>query len=94
MRSHERYYFRSDRPFLASVWIHASGKCDITIWEVPKVCRLHPDDVPDKTVRHGEAGVSQERAGTLLKNFSEFDPEIVDHLNPHSYFRLDIGGEG
>lgn len=55
---------------------------------------MHPDYIPHKGVRHLEMDISRERVDTLLKNFLEFDPEVIDHHDPNSFFRLDLGGQG
>ncbi len=70
------------------------NKFDLTIWQTEDSDKMHPDYIINKELRYLETDIGQERSDTLLKNFLEFDPEIIDHHNPECLFRLELGGEG
>ena len=73
---------------------HCRKWCDLIIWQTEDADKMHPDYIKNKEVRYLEMKISKERTEMLLKNFLEFDPEIIDHHNPDCSFRLDLGGEG
>lgn len=76
------------------VTCHHIDQYDLTIWQTEESEKMHPDYIPDKEVRYLEADIAKERTDTLLKNFLEFDPEIIEHHDPNSFFCFDLGGEG
>jgi len=91
---YERYYFHPEKPFIAMATFHCGGRCDLIIWQAEEPEKMYPIYIPHKQLRHLEMDIDRERTDTLLKNFLEFDPEMIDHHDPNSFFRLDIGGEG
>lgn len=92
----DRFFISDDKKHIAKLEL-IGNKCNIYIWETQSKngeILYHPEDYNPDYASLWTGCFSEKEIAMILKNYQEYDPDVVDHNDPKTYFTLDIGGEG